>query len=196
MRRGAAWGRCEEVGRAGGCHDDGLARVRACGSRGGGGDVVGVWGAGAIGLSIARLSKLRGASKVFVVDKDAQRLALAESFGMVPVDVNQHKDVAEYILSVQPGGLDRGIEASAFRSADSVQHKIMRATGLERDSGDTPTSVLRSVRKCGNVALIGDFFFETNQFPIGLLMEKTITLRGGQLMAQRVSLNMFACWGD
>lgn len=161
----------------------------------GDGDVVGVWGAGAIGLSIARLSKLRGASKVFVVDKDPQRLALAESFGMVPVDVNQHKDVAEYILSVQPGGLDRGIEASGFRSADSVQHKVMRATGLERDSGDTPASVLKSVRKCGNVALIGDFFFETNQFPIGLLMEKTITLRGGQLMAQRVSLTTFCLWG-
>ncbi|KAH7048422.1 S-glutathione dehydrogenase [Macrophomina phaseolina] len=149
------------------------------------GDVVGVWGAGAIGLSIARLAKLRGAKKVYVVDKDPQRLALAEQFGMLPVDVNKHKDVSEYILSVQPGGLDRGIEASGFRSADSVQHKVMRATGLERDSGDTPTAVLKSVRKCGNVALIGDFFFETNQFPIGLLMEKTITLRGGQLMAQK-----------
>ena len=34
--------------------------------------------------------------------------------------------------------------------------------------------------------MIGDFFFNTNEFPIGALMEKTITLRGGQLFAQKV----------
>ncbi|KAG9901215.1 hypothetical protein KCV05_g16114, partial [Aureobasidium melanogenum] len=51
--------------------------------------------------------------------------------------------------------------------------------------GDTVTSVIKATRKCGNIALIGDFFFNTNQFPIGMLMEKTITLRGGQLMAQK-----------
>lgn len=62
----------------------------------------------------------------------------------------------------------------------------MRKVGLEGDQGDTVTSIITSTRKCGNIALIGDFFFNTNQFPIGMLMEKTITLRGGQLMAQKV----------
>lgn len=56
---------------------------------------------------------------------------------------------------------------------------------LERDNVDTISAVFKSTRKCGNVALIGDFFFETHLFPIGMLMEKTITLRGGQLMDQR-----------
>lgn len=151
------------------------------------GDVVGVWGAGAIGLSVARLALLRGASKVYVVDLDARRLAYAEAFGAVPVSVEEHPDVAEYLLKVQPGGLDRAIEASGFRSAQSLAHKTMRAVGLERDAGDTVEAVVKATRKCGNVALIGDFFFETNRFPVGMLMEKTITLRGGQLMAQKVS---------
>jgi len=61
----------------------------------------------------------------------------------------------------------------------------MRATNLEGDSADTVSEVIKATRKCGNVALIGDFFFNTNMFPIGMLMEKTITLRGGQLMAQK-----------
>lgn len=150
------------------------------------GDIVGVWGAGPIGLSIARLAKdVRGAKRVYIVDVDPQRLELAENFGLEPVDVNKHNDVADYILSVQPGGLDRGIEASGFRSAASVKHRFLRDTMLERDSGDTIAAVIKATRKCGNVALIGDFFFETHSFPIGMLMEKTITLRGGQLMAQR-----------
>lgn len=150
------------------------------------GDVIGVWGCGPIGLSIQKLSKeIRGAKKVYAVDKDPQRLKIAESFGMIPVDASKVKP-DEYILSVEPRGLDRGIEASGFRSTDSATHKIMRATGLEGDSTDTVSEVIKATRKCGNVALIGDFFFNTNMFPIGMLMEKTITLRGGQLMAQKV----------
>ncbi|KAL1585044.1 hypothetical protein WHR41_06129 [Cladosporium halotolerans] len=149
------------------------------------GDVVGVWGCGPIGLSIQKLSKeIRGAKKVYAIDKDLHRLKIAESFGMIPVDVSK-VEPDEYILSVEPHGLDRGIEASGFRSTGSTKHKIMRATGLEGDSADTVTQAIKATRKGGNVALIGDFFFNTNMFPIGMLMEKTITLRGGQLMAQK-----------
>ncbi|KAK1985737.1 alcohol dehydrogenase GroES-like domain-containing protein [Colletotrichum cereale] len=148
------------------------------------GDIVGVSGCGAVGLSIQRLSKLRGAKKVYAMDVDPRRLEKAKEFGMIPVDVSQHKDVAEYILSVEPMGLDRGVEASGFRSAQSFAHKSMRALGSEVDRGDTLAACIKATRKGGNVALIGDFYFSTNQFPVGMLMEKTITLRGGQLMAQ------------
>lgn len=152
------------------------------------GDVVGVWGCGAVGLSIQRLAKLRGAKKVYAVDKDPQRLQIAESYGMIPVDVSKHSDPADYILSIEPHGLDKGIEASGFRSTNSVKHKTMRSLGLEGDSSDTVSAVIKATRKGGNIALIGDFFYETNNFPIGMLMEKAITLRGGQLYAQKVRL--------
>lgn len=151
------------------------------------GDVVGVWGCGAVGLSIQRLAKLRGASKVYAVDKDAQRLEIARSFGMIPVNVNDHADPADYILSVEPHGLERGIEASGFRSTNSAAHATMRALGIEGDGSDTASAVIKATRKGGNVALIGDFFYSTNNLPIGMLMEKAITLRGGQLYAEKVS---------
>ncbi|CAI4219648.1 unnamed protein product [Parascedosporium putredinis] len=51
----------------------------------------------------------------------------------------------------------------------------MKAVGVEGDSGDTLTDIIKATRKRGNVALIGDFFFTTNNFPIGALMEKGIT---------------------
>jgi len=149
------------------------------------GDVVGVWGCGAVGLSIQRLAKFRGAKKVYAVDKDPNRLKLAESYGMIPIDVNAHSDPAEYILSIEPNGLDRGIEASGFRSTNSVAHATMRKLCFEGDSSDTVSAVIKATRKGGNVALIGDFFYETNNFPIGMLMEKAITLRGGQLYAEK-----------
>jgi len=150
------------------------------------GDVVGVWGCGPIGLSIQKLSKeIRGAAKVYAIDTESHRLKIAEAHGMIPVDASKVKP-DEYILSAEPHGLDRSIEASGFRSTDSVTHKVLRATGLEGDSADTISEAIKATRKGGNLALIGDFFFNTNVFPIGMLMEKTITLRGGQLMAQKV----------
>ncbi|KAJ9202161.1 hypothetical protein DTO164E3_3090 [Paecilomyces variotii] len=149
------------------------------------GDIVGVWGCGPVGLSIQKLAKLRGAAKVYAVDKDPHRLKIAEEFGMIPINAAEHQEVADYILAIQPNGLDRSIEASGFRSTNKPDHEVMRALGLERDSGDTITDILKATRKCGNIALIGDFFCSTNDFPIGTLMEKSITIRGGQLTAQK-----------
>lgn len=149
------------------------------------GDVVGVWGCGAVGLSIQRLALFRGARKVYAVDKDPHRLKIAQDYGMIPIDINEYPDPAGYILSVEPQGLDRGIEASGFRSTNSLAHATMRKLGIEGDSSDTVTAVIKATRKGGNIALIGDFFFETNKFPIGMLMEKAITLRGGQLYAEK-----------
>jgi len=159
-------------------HGNELAEVRK-------GDVVGVWGCGPVGLSIQRLAKMRGARKIYAVDKDVHRLKIAESMGMIPVNVNEHPNVADYILSMEPHGLDRGIEASGFRSTNSATHTAMRAVGMEGDSSDTVSAVIKATRKGGNIGLIGDFFFSTNNFPIGALMEKAITLRGGQLYAMK-----------
>ena len=122
---------------------------------------------------------------MYAVDRDARRLAVAKSFGMNPIDVSLHEDLAEYILAIEPHSLDRGIEASGFRSTNSAEHKAMRMVGLEGDSSDTVSAIIKATRKCGNVALIGEFFCTTNDFPIGMTMEKSVTVRGGQLMAQK-----------
>lgn len=129
--------------------------------------------------------KLLSVKKVYAVDRYARRLAVAKSFGMNPIDVSLHEDPAEYILAIEPHSLDRGIETSGFRSTNSADHKAMRMAGLEGDSSDTANGVIKATRKCGNVALISDFFCTTNDFPIGMTMEKSVTVRGGQLMAQK-----------
>lgn len=150
------------------------------------GDVVGVWGCGPVGLSAQRLAKLRGATKVYGMDRDPQRLRQAEDFGMVPVNIREHEDVGDYILSIQPQGLDRAIEASGFRSPTKTPRTGMRASVLERESSQTIGDIIKATRKGGNVALIGDLFFTTNDFPIGPLMQKALTVRGGQSWPQKV----------
>ena len=112
------------------------------------GDVIRVWGCDPVGLLIQRLIKFRDAKKVYAIDKDARRLAIAKSFSIIPIDVSLHEDPAEYILAIEPHGLDRGIEASGFRSTNSAEHKAMRMDGLEGDSSDTVSVVMKATRKC------------------------------------------------
>jgi threonine dehydrogenase-like Zn-dependent dehydrogenase len=149
-------------------------------------DVVGVWGCGPIGLSIQRLAKLRGASIVYAMDRDPQRLQRAEAFGMIPIDVSAHPDMGEYLLSIRPQGVDKAIEASGYRSTQQPSLAAMRAFGLGRESSDPVSAVIKATRKGGNIALVGDFFFTAHDFPIGPLVQKALTVRGGRSIPQRV----------
>ena len=90
------------------------------------------------------MAKLRGVKKVYAVDRDARRLAVAKSFGMIPIDVSLHEDPAKHILAIELHSLDRGIEASGFRSTNSAEQKAMRMTVLEGDSSDTVSTVIKA----------------------------------------------------
>lgn len=94
-----------------------------------------------------------------------------------PVDVTTHPDVGDYLLSIQPHGLNRSIAASGFRSTQHPPHAAMRAIGLERDSSDTVASIIKATRKGSKVALICDF--------LRPMMQKALTVRGGQAAPQR-----------
>ena len=152
------------------------------------GSTVGVWGCGPVGLSIQRLAKLRGAKKVYAMDYDEKRLQIAKSFGMIPVHESKHKATAGYILSQEPRGLDCAIDAVGYRCEVSGEHKATRSGPGEGGSCEAVNEIIKATRKRGNVALIGDFFFTTNNFPIGAMMEKGITVRGGQLFSQKVTM--------
>src|ERR1700710_1907924 len=53
------------------------------------GKTVAIFGAGPVGLMAAHSAMLRGASQVFVIDKQADRLALAEQFGATAIDFSK-----------------------------------------------------------------------------------------------------------
>ncbi len=104
------------------------------------GDSVAVFGAGPVGLMAAHSAFLRGASQVFVVDKEADRLALAERFGATAVDLSR-VDVEQTILDATDGfGVDAGVEAVGYQAHDAAgeEHpelvldelvKVVRASG-------------------------------------------------------------------
>jgi threonine dehydrogenase-like Zn-dependent dehydrogenase len=60
-------------------------------------------------------------------------------------------------------------------------HKVERAVGLETDAPEVVNMCIRAVKKGGRIALIGDYFAYANHVALGVLMEKAITVRGGQV---------------
>lgn len=93
-------------------------------------DSIAVFGAGPIGLMTARWAKLNGASDIFLVDVDSEKIAFATSLGFKQVYNSSEKDIQE-VLSDETGklGPDIVIEASGTAVAYMDCLKSVRAFG-------------------------------------------------------------------
>ncbi|HEY6740466.1 MAG TPA: glutathione-independent formaldehyde dehydrogenase [Actinopolymorphaceae bacterium] len=110
------------------------------------GETVCVYGAGPVGLMAAYSSLLRGASRVFSVDRVPSRLRLAEKIGAIPIDYSKG-DAAEQIKDQTDGeGTDKGIDAVGYQAT-------------VREGEEQPAMVLNtlidSVRPTGALGVVG-----------------------------------------
>ena len=75
------------------------------------GDFGAVFGAGPIGNMAAQWMRLRGCRRVFIVDIDDRKLALAREMGFFPVDARAGDPVARIRQETGGAGADRVVEA-------------------------------------------------------------------------------------
>ncbi|WP_089157746.1 glutathione-independent formaldehyde dehydrogenase [Micromonospora sp. NBS 11-29] len=110
------------------------------------GDTVAVFGAGPVGLLAAHSALIKGAARVFVVDKETDRLALAEQIGAVPVNFADGDPVQQIMDATDGVGADCGVEAVGFQAHDP--------TGEEHPELvlDNLTNVVRST---GGIGVVG-----------------------------------------
>jgi glutathione-independent formaldehyde dehydrogenase len=122
-----------------GYHGAELAGVRP-------GDTVAVFGAGPVGLLAAHSSYLRGAARVFVVDYQADRLALAERFGATSVNIADEDPVERIVEATGGLGADCGIEAVGYQAHDPAgqEHPEMVLDNL-----------VKAVRTTGGIGVVG-----------------------------------------
>ena len=80
------------------------------------GESVAVFGAGPVGQMAAYSAILRGASRVYVVDRIESRLRLAESIGAIPINYNTSGDAVQQIFAHEPNGVARAVDAVGFES--------------------------------------------------------------------------------
>jgi glutathione-independent formaldehyde dehydrogenase len=152
------------------------------------GEAIAVFGAGPVGLMAAHSAVLRGAAQVFVVDKEPDRLALAEKFGATPIDFSS-TDPTEAIMDLTDGfGADCGVEAVGYQAHDQAGEEhpelvldnlvsVVRATGRIGAVGvyvpEDPDAATEEA-KAGRVA-----------FNFGAAWEKGIAIGTGQCPVKR-----------
>jgi threonine dehydrogenase-like Zn-dependent dehydrogenase len=148
------------------------------------GKTVCIWGCGPVGLLTAQWCKIRGAKRVISIDNDESRLNLAKKLGAEPLNFSQ-VDVTKWILENIPNGPEVCIECAGFRFPKTPTQKEAIQVHLATDAADIITEMVKVCQKAGIISMIGDYFGYANDFPIGALMEKGITLRGGQVYVQK-----------
>jgi threonine dehydrogenase-like Zn-dependent dehydrogenase len=149
------------------------------------GSTVAVWGLGPVGMLICRWAQIRKASRIVGIDCIPERLNLAKSTLGIDIIDFKKTDVIKTLHEWFPTGVDSCIEAVGPEYAKSMTHKIERALYLETDQCDIITECIMSVKKTGTVTIIGAYGGLTNHFPIGALMEKAVTMNGGQCPVQK-----------
>ena len=123
------------------------------------GEVAAVLGLGPVGLCAVQVARLQGA-RVIAIDSVEQRLAVAESFGAIPLNLAE-QDVRGEVrkLTERRGGVDVAIDAVG--------------------NPEVLDMAIRLTRSCGRVQCLG-VYAERGEIHLGLAWLKSLTVRGGQ----------------
>ncbi|KZO91758.1 GroES-like protein [Calocera viscosa TUFC12733] len=147
------------------------------------GENVAIWGAGPVGLMAAYSAVLRGAAKVYVVDRVPERLAKARELGCTPVDFTKG-DPVEQIIKLHGGMVDRAV--------DAVGYQAVAADGKKEQANAVLDALIRVVRPTGGLGIPGLYVpsdpgaqDEATRngnltLPFGKLFEKGLSLGTGQ----------------
>jgi threonine dehydrogenase-like Zn-dependent dehydrogenase len=155
------------------------------------GDVIAVWGAGPVGLLAAASARLLGAERVIVIDRLAYRLKMAKERAGATDVINYEKgDVYEALMEMTAGrGPDAcidsvGLEGHGHGPLYAVD-RVKQAAMIETDRPIALREAIRCVRNGGTVSVIGVYGGFLDTFPMGAIVNRSLTLRSGQTHVQR-----------
>jgi threonine dehydrogenase-like Zn-dependent dehydrogenase len=155
------------------------------------GDVIAVWGAGPVGLFAIASAYLLGAEKVIAIDRFQYRLRMAKERAGAAETINYEQvNVRDALLEFTGGrGPDKCIDAVGMEAhghpAVYAYDRAKQALMLE---SDRPIALREAVLNCRNggvVSVIGVYGGFIDKFPMGSVMNRSLTIRSGQCHVQR-----------
>lgn len=151
------------------------------------GDVVAVWGCGGVGLMAQHGAMILGAERVIAIDHYPERLAKAEAFGSIPIDFSK-VDVVEALKELTGGrGPDACIDAVGMEAEgtdlQTAYDRVKQALYMASDRGEALRQAMLAVRKGGTLVILG-VYGVMDKFPLGVLMNKGVTVRTAQQHGQ------------
>ena len=155
------------------------------------GDTVAVFGCGPVGQFCIQSAWMFGAGRVIAVDSVAERLQMAKTHGRAEVIDMSQVDPYEAIQEMTGGrGADRCIEAvgAEAHATSSVRELLESAKKTVLGNENTPYAIntaIKCCRKGGTLSVPGVYTAALDNFMMGPLMNKSITLTTGQTHVQR-----------
>ena len=154
------------------------------------GDVVAVWGAGAVGQMAGRAAQLLGAERVIVIDRLPERLRMAEEvYGLETLDYTKADLQGELRERTGGRGPDVCIEAVGLEAhstgIDFAYDQLKQQLRLQTDRPTALRQAVLACRKAGTVFVLGVYAGFVDKFPLGAVMNKGLTMRGAQMHGQR-----------
>jgi threonine dehydrogenase-like Zn-dependent dehydrogenase len=155
------------------------------------GDVIAVWGCGPVGQFAIASAKLLGAERIIAIDRFPYRLEMALEKAGATDAINYEEVRVHDALSELTGGrgpdacIDAvGLEAHGI-GPQYAYDKVKQTLKLE---SDRPIAVRECIMNCksgGTVSIIGAYGGVVDKFPLGALMNRSLTIRTGQCHVQR-----------
>ncbi|BAY56204.1 alcohol dehydrogenase GroES domain-containing protein [Leptolyngbya boryana NIES-2135] len=168
------------------------------------GDTVAIFGCGPVGQFAIKSAQLLGAGRIFAIDTIPSRLQMAKALGAEIIDFNV-EDPVETLKSLTGGaGVDRaidavGVDAVAPHSGAAAQkaqaqmqqfqqqvHEIAPQINPQNGNwhpGNAPSQALewavQALAKAGTLSIIGVYPLTHKFFPIGMAMNKNLTIKMG-----------------
>jgi threonine dehydrogenase-like Zn-dependent dehydrogenase len=156
-----------------------------------GGDVVAVWGAGPVGQFAVASAYLLGAERVIAIDRFQYRLDMArDGAGASDVINYEQQNVQDALLELTGGrGPDKCIDAVGMEAhGHGITYAYDRAKQAMMLETDRPIALREAILACRNggvVSVIGVYGGFIDKFPMGAVMNRSLTIRAGQCHVQR-----------
>jgi threonine dehydrogenase-like Zn-dependent dehydrogenase len=155
------------------------------------GDTIAVWGCGPVGQFAIASAKMLGAERVIAIDRVPERLTMAaERAGATDVINYDEQDVPDALKDITGGlGPDACIDAVGTEAHMPgplyAYDRVKQAMMLETDRAFALRQAIRACRNGGTVSVIGVYGGFIDKFPIGSLMNRSLTIKSGQCHVHR-----------
>ena len=154
------------------------------------GDTIAVWGCGPVGQFAIASAFLLGAERVIAIDRFPYRLQMAREKAGAETLNYEGVDVIDALKEMTGGrGPDACIDAVGMEAHGHgpmyLYDRAMHAARLETDRPVALREAIMACRNAGTVSVIGAYGGFIDKFPMGSVMNRSLTIKAGQCHVQR-----------